>query len=460
MLLGFYAKPQSQSCDVFLSNQDHINNEAFFVASSQNIIDSVRWIISEVNSGNVIYVTSQSPYGEQSTDTLDYYFEWPNNIEYQVDAIIFYNNFNYEDSCIASNNFHLGPQFQAHINIDFQDGNMILQALDNSQMNTDSIYWIVSENNDNIFEGLDQGSPLTIPYDSTSNYEITCYVFHTNDNFVLAGYGDTVLNGTLSNCNLQAYYYVMDAHNGECNGMIQLNVYGGSGQYLYSWSDNSNYMDYYEMACPGTYSVTITDGTDDNCYVILNDIIVGSSDSSYQYVDTFTNVLDTCLPSFNFDSLFLGNLSFPTDTTFEINWYFVAGQDTSIFNQVYDFDTVGYYWLILGFDCNNYKAVTSYGRSVFVDPTITSNINLAASDINIYPNPVKQEANITLFSNTGEAGTIKIYDLTGKEISTRAIRINSGSNTYKLNTKSWKNGIYIIKLETQSGQTITRKVVK
>ena len=461
MLFEFYAKSQTQSCDVFMANQDYINNEAIFVASSQNLIDSVRWIVSDPNSGDILFVTTQFPYNEQTTDTLNYYYEWPNNSAYQIDAVIYYYNLEVEDSCIASNTFQLGPQYYANINVDFQDGNMILTAVDNSQMATDSIYWIVSENYDNIFEGLDQGSPLTLPYDSTSNYEITCYIFHTGDNFVLAGYGDTVLNGALSNCDLQAFYYVIDAHNGECDGMIQLNVTGGSWEYNYEWSDGSNYMDYYEMACPGTYSVTITDAMDTSCYVILNNIVVGTTDSSYQYVDTFANVLDTCLPSFNFDSLFLGNLSFPTDTTFEINWYFVAGQDTFMFNQTYNFDTVGYYWLILGFNCNNFnKAVTSYGRSVYVDPTMTSNINLAVSNFNIYPNPVKQEANITLFSNTGESGTLKIYDMTGKEIFTKDIRINSGANTYKLNTKSWKNGIYIIKLETQSGQTITRKVVK
>ena len=460
MLFGFYAKPQSQSCDVFMSNQDYINNEAFFVASTQSIIDSVRWVITEINSGTEIFSTVQSPFNEQSTDTLDFYYEWPNNTNYQVDAYIY--SLGSSTPCQATGNFHLGPQYLAQVNIDIQGSNMILTATDNSQLPIDSIYWLVSENSYYVFEGFNEGSPLTLPYDSSNNYEIICYVYHTDGSFILAGYGDTTLtNGSLSNCNLQAFYYVMDANTGECDGMIQLNVTGGSWEYNYEWSDGSNYMDYYEMACPGTYSVTITDAMDTSCYVILNNIVVGTTDSSYQYVDTFTNVLDTCLPSFNFDSLFLGNLSFPTDTTFEINWYFVAGQDTFMFNQVYDFDTVGYYWLILGFDCNNFnKAVTSYGRSVYVDPTMTSNINLAVSDFNIYPNPVKQEANITLFSNTGETGTIKIYDLTGKEISTRAIRINSGSNTYKLNTKSWKNGIYIIKLETQSGQTITRKVVK
>ncbi len=461
MVFGFYAKSQTQSCNVFMSNQDYINNEAFFVASTQNIIDSVRWIITDLNIDSVIFSSTQAPYNEQSTDTLGFYYNWPDtNNNYQIEADIY--SMGSSTPCQATNEFQLGPQFLAHINIDVQGSNMTLTAYDNSQMSTDSIYWIVNENNNNIFNGFNIGSPLNVPYDSTSNYEISCYVYHTDGNFVLAGYGDTSLtNGALTNCDLQAYYYVMNANPNECNGMIQLNVYGGSGQYNYSWSDNSNYMDYYEMACPGTYSVTITDEMNDNCYVTLNDIIVGVSDSSYQYVDTFTNVLDTCLPSFNFDSLFLGNLSFPTDTTFEVNWYFVAGQDTFMFTQDYDFDTSGYYWLILGFNCDNFnKAVTSYGRSVYVDPTMTSNISLEISNFRIYPNPVKHEANITLFSSISESGSIKIYNLTGKEITTKNIRIKSGVNTYKLNTKSWENGIYVIKLETKSGQTLTRKVVK
>ena len=65
----------------------------------------------------------------------------------------------------------------------------------------------------------------------------------------------------------------------------------------------------------------------------------------------------------------------------------------------------------------------------------------------IAPNPARDYATIN-FSKAVDKGTIKVYDITGKQVIKQSL---SGTNSYKLNTQSLKGGLYVIKVNTPTG---------
>ena len=66
----------------------------------------------------------------------------------------------------------------------------------------------------------------------------------------------------------------------------------------------------------------------------------------------------------------------------------------------------------------------------------------------IIPNPAKDFASIS-FSKSVDKATIAVYNITGKQVITQSL--NGSTNTYKLNTQTLKNGLYVIKVKTATG---------
>ncbi|MFC5269262.1 T9SS type A sorting domain-containing protein [Adhaeribacter terreus] len=75
--------------------------------------------------------------------------------------------------------------------------------------------------------------------------------------------------------------------------------------------------------------------------------------------------------------------------------------------------------------------------------------------VSIYPNPTQNLLNIDLLENT-QIVTAQLTDVTGKVILTHHFK---ASEAKKLNLENLKPGIYLLKLETEKGQTV-RKILK
>ncbi|MBU2929674.1 endonuclease [Winogradskyella psychrotolerans] len=73
-------------------------------------------------------------------------------------------------------------------------------------------------------------------------------------------------------------------------------------------------------------------------------------------------------------------------------------------------------------------------------------------DINLYPNPVKN--NITVDLKSDITTTIEIFDILGKRVFTTHI-----NKTSDLNLQALKTGLYIVKM-TQGDSTVTKKLIK
>jgi hypothetical protein len=460
LLIGIFAlKVQAQECEIYVDQHFSDSLTVIHAVSGLSNVDQTNWHITDLNN-NLDTTFTQYPEGAEDSLMLHYQFSG----EYIVNVVFH----NYIDSCAATDTFYFGPRYQGHVNYEIMNDSLYIFCFDNSNPNIvydEGQEWIITDLNLGTVIDSNAGSydTLALPVNCSSSYRLQLYIYHYNNNSneYEAGFTDT----TITISPIEAYYYVTDATSDiNCNGSIYIEVSGGSGEYNFNWSNFGNTSsNFLENVCPGTYEVAINDVNiidQENCVVHLNDILVGLSDAYIEYVDTETTVLDTCLPILNIDSVYLGDVSFPNDSTFQVNWYFVSGQATFIFTQDYEFTNPGYYWLILGFNCSNYKAMSSYGRSVYVDPTITSISNISIAKAMIWPNPVGNNANITLFANSSTNGNLKVIDNTGRVVINKQISIVKGNNYYQLNTAKLSNGAYIISIKTDDGQIWNSKIVK
>lgn len=73
------------------------------------------------------------------------------------------------------------------------------------------------------------------------------------------------------------------------------------------------------------------------------------------------------------------------------------------------------------------------------------------SDLIVYPNPATDHINIAADM---EIQSMTVYNNVGQVVFVKSIE----SNSYKLNTNNFKNGLYVIQLETENG-TITKRIV-
>lgn len=78
---------------------------------------------------------------------------------------------------------------------------------------------------------------------------------------------------------------------------------------------------------------------------------------------------------------------------------------------------------------------------------------LKASQIAVYPNPVKESFSLKL-DNTTKIVRSELFDLAGKTIKT------FGNQTTDLNISHLLKGMYVLKIETANGKTLTKKIIK
>ncbi|MCC6865482.1 MAG: aryl-sulfate sulfotransferase [Ignavibacteria bacterium] len=77
-----------------------------------------------------------------------------------------------------------------------------------------------------------------------------------------------------------------------------------------------------------------------------------------------------------------------------------------------------------------------------------------------YPNPFNPETNIKFLLNKSAETTVKIYDISGKEVmNCFSGFLNSGSHTIKINGSSLSSGVYIYKLVSGKYQAAAKMIL-
>jgi len=95
-----------------------------------------------------------------------------------------------------------------------------------------------------------------------------------------------------------------------------------------------------------------------------------------------------------------------------------------------------------------------YGKiTVVPDGTLSLN-DVKKFDFSIYPNPGKSKLNISLAQNINDA-KVEVYDVLGKRIHSQMLT----NRQTAINTTRWNAGVYLVKIENNTG-TQTKRFVK
>ena len=116
----------------------------------------------------------------------------------------------------------------------------------------------------------------------------------------------------------------------------------------------------------------------------------------------------------------------------------------------------------IGFGANNYQFIDknpingiNYYRLQIVNKDGSSSYSKVVSvnfgvnkSFSIIPNPARDFATIS-FSKSVDKATLAVYDITGKQVMIKSL--SGSSSSYILNTQSLKSGLYVIKVNTATG---------
>jgi len=81
-----------------------------------------------------------------------------------------------------------------------------------------------------------------------------------------------------------------------------------------------------------------------------------------------------------------------------------------------------------------------------------------ADKVLLFPNPASNNFTLVFSSDENSNGIINIFDISGREISTKNITIEKGNNSITNATDYLQTGIYMVQLKTEN-QTVTKKIV-
>lgn len=104
---------------------------------------------------------------------------------------------------------------------------------------------------------------------------------------------------------------------------------------------------------------------------------------------------------------------------------------------------------------------TDAGFTVNVVPfgTNTGVETIPAASFDIYPNPVTNAANLTLYSDNAKTYTVEIFNATGQLLKSFNVEAAAGRNDVKLSTDDLAKGMYLMNVRFDS-KTISRSFVK
>jgi hypothetical protein len=104
---------------------------------------------------------------------------------------------------------------------------------------------------------------------------------------------------------------------------------------------------------------------------------------------------------------------------------------------------------------------TDAGFTVNVVPfgTSTGVEQIPAASFEIYPNPVTNAANVTLYADNAKTYTIEIFNTTGQRLKSFQIEAQAGRNEIKLPLADLAKGMYLMNVRFDS-KTISRSFVK
>jgi hypothetical protein len=97
-----------------------------------------------------------------------------------------------------------------------------------------------------------------------------------------------------------------------------------------------------------------------------------------------------------------------------------------------------------------------------VDSDIGSRVKeiQVVDDLNVFPNPVANIANIQFSLRMPNHVNIAVFDISGREVKKSGFNAVSGFNSKKIDVSTLKNGIYFLKMESGASSIISKIIVR
>lgn len=299
-------------------------------------------------------------------------------------------------------------------------------------------------------------SNLQNPYvQQVNNGQYVCLTIVTSDS-CSSTYCDTIITGSSNPCaNFYANLSVTNETYAGNDGAIDLTVYGGTAPYVYNWNTGATTEDITGLSA-GTYTVNINDAS--GCSLTETAYVYLDSSNTQTYLDSLYSQIDTCLGGL-IDSVAITNVNMIDSFNVEITYTLYSGVNYAIVTEAYGITGSGWYWTILNVSCNGTKVGQTFEQPVYISSTTNAAEN-KLTEVNLYPNPVKNNMFIEFNSNENVNAEITISNMMGQNVYTKNISVNNGSNKIYISTKELKNGIYFININSNNGALISSKFVK
>ncbi len=105
------------------------------------------------------------------------------------------------------------------------------------------------------------------------------------------------------------------------------------------------------------------------------------------------------------------------------------------------------------------KSVEIAGEAMYSAIAKLNNTGVAQSAISIYPNPVKEQLNITISNASNATYAVKISTITGKQILNKAA-VTTSSNKISIDANAFSAGVYLVELTNANGVKLSEKFIK
>jgi PKD repeat protein len=279
-------------------------------------------------------------------------------------------------------------------------------------------------------------------YEKTGTYEVTCTITTAAGCTATRTAKYTVLTSPLTTCKGAVSLLLFDPTDNQCNGKATVKLLDENAKEIanvsYLWSDGRTGASI-ENLCPDkTYSVQAS--------------IAGVCQKNTSFTMLSKPVWRA--------SVLNGQSNFtviaPKEGV-EYEWSFADGIKLKGADVTYDFATDGIYNITL-------KAVSGsdsseYSQQVVVMKSVTGTNIINKSELEVYPNPVKEMLKIN-FGNPVEGNlNIEIMNIAGQRVFAQQLKTD-GLNQAAINVQNLKSGIYFLRLTNGKYLITDRKFIK
>lgn len=278
-------------------------------------------------------------------------------------------------------------------------------------------------------------------YEKAGIYEVSCVVTTAIECTETRTVKHTVLAAPLSACTGAISLLLFDPTNSQCNGKATIKLMDGDNEMAnvkYIWPDGKTGSTVENLCADKTYTVqAIIDGV---C----------------QKSTSFTMLSKPIWRATTIDGQNKFSVVEPKEGV-QYEWDFGNGMSLEGADVSYNFEKDGVYDVQLIAVSGN--AVSESSQQVVVMKSVTGTDIIVRSELEIYPNPVKEMLKINLGNSVQGNLYLEIMNITGQRIYAQQLNIQGSSQT-EINVQQLHSGIYFLRITNGRYLIANRKFIK